>query len=303
MYLRFIPSLSHHTPTMSKLCRSADGTLIYAEAAGNPANPSVVFTHGFALSGIVFDDLFADTRMLKKLYLVRYDLRGYGRSGKPATAAGYASELYAADFAAVAAAFALHLPVYVGWSAGAPIACDICAHLSPMPLSGVIAMSGALCADKAGETLRPLLLEMTPKFHAPDTPTALAVRAEFVDAAFAAPERVPFAVKAAWMGSTVLLTPEVTQAMRAGHRPRQAKLVEFGAQGFPAMVLYGTDDRIQDGRVVAAEARRYFPDLEVAAVEGGSHAVFYDRLDETVGHILPFCLRVSGKDWRSEASR
>ncbi|KAJ7817246.1 hypothetical protein B0H14DRAFT_2374140 [Mycena olivaceomarginata] len=98
-----------------KLLLSSDGTPIYAEASGNPANPSVVFAHGFALSGIVFDKLFSDPRMLEKLYLVRYDVRGHGRSGKPNSAEGYASSLYAADFAAVVAEFSLHMPVFVGW--------------------------------------------------------------------------------------------------------------------------------------------------------------------------------------------
>jgi pimeloyl-ACP methyl ester carboxylesterase len=58
------------TQLTSKLCPSSDGTIIYAEAVGNPTNPSVVFVHGFALSGIVFDKLFADARMIDKLYLV-----------------------------------------------------------------------------------------------------------------------------------------------------------------------------------------------------------------------------------------
>jgi pimeloyl-ACP methyl ester carboxylesterase len=56
--------------SVSTLCLSSDGTPIYAEASGNPANPSVVFAYGFALSGIVFDKLFSDPRMLEKLYLV-----------------------------------------------------------------------------------------------------------------------------------------------------------------------------------------------------------------------------------------
>ncbi|KAJ6488275.1 alpha/beta-hydrolase [Mycena vitilis] len=281
--------------TVSKLCTSSDGTLIYAEASGNPANPSVVFAHGFALSLIVFDELFANGRMLDTLYLVRYDVRGHGRSGKPGDAAGYASSLYAADFAAVAQEFALNMPVFVGWSAGAPICSDICSHISPVPISGVIAMSGALCVATAFKTLKPKLLEMMPKFRSSDANTALTTRVEFVDTVFTNPDKVPFAVKAAWMGSTVLFLPEISTAISTGHKPDQTKLAELGAQGFPAMILYGTEDRIQDGSVAAAEARPHFTDLEVAAIEGGSHSVFYDNLDETIGRILAFCRRVSDK--------
>ncbi|KAJ7821532.1 alpha/beta-hydrolase [Mycena olivaceomarginata] len=280
---------------VSKLVLSSDGTPIYAEASGNPANPSVVFAHGFALSGIVFDKLFSDPRMLEKLYLVRYDVRGHGRSGKPNSAEGYASSLYAADFAAVAAEFSLHMPVFVGWSAGAPIISDICSHISPVPLIGAIALGGALCVATAGKTLKPKLLALLRKFVSPDVATALETRVEFIDACFTDPENVPFADKAAWIGSTVLQLPSVTTAISAGHKPDQTELVALGAQGFPAMILYGTEDQIQDGAVAAAEARPYFTDLEVAAIEGGSHSVFYDNLDETVGHILAFCLRVNGQ--------
>ncbi|KAJ7817275.1 alpha/beta-hydrolase [Mycena olivaceomarginata] len=281
--------------SVSKLCLSSDGAQIYAEASGNPANPSVVFAHGFALSGIVFDKLFSDPRMLEKLYLVRYDVRGHGRSGKPNSAEGYASSLYAADFAAVAAEFSLHMPVFVGWSAGALIISDICSHILPVPLIGAIALSGPLCVATAGKTLKPKLLELLRKFVSPDAATALETRVDFINACFADPENVPFADKAAWIGSTVLQPPSVTTTISAGHKPDQTELVALGAQGFPAMILYGTEDQIQDGAVAAAEARPYFTDLEVAAIESGSHSVFYDNLDETVGRILAFCLRVNGQ--------
>lgn len=46
---------------------------------------------------------------------VRYDMRGHGRSGKPDVSEGYASNLYAADYAAVAEEFQLFRPVFVGW--------------------------------------------------------------------------------------------------------------------------------------------------------------------------------------------
>ncbi|KAJ7503180.1 alpha/beta-hydrolase [Mycena galericulata] len=278
--------------TVSKFCSSTDGTLIYAEASGDPSNPSVVFAHGFLLSGIVFDNLFSDTRVLDKLYLVRYDVRGHGRSGKPSSPEDYASALYAADFSAVAKAFSLEMPVFVGWSAGAPIACDICAHISPVPISGAIAICGSLCTVGASKAVKPKLFELVPKFTTSDTTTFLSARVDFIDVMFSDPDNVPFPVKAAWVGSTVMQNPEITKAILAGHQPDQKKLVELGARGFPAMVLYGTDDQILDGRVAAADARPHFTNLEVVAIEEGSHTPFYDNLDETLDHILSFCLRV-----------
>lgn len=42
-------------------------------------------------------------------------MRGHGQSGKPDTAEGYTSELYAQDFAAVIKAFDVQKPIIVGW--------------------------------------------------------------------------------------------------------------------------------------------------------------------------------------------
>ncbi|KAJ7721456.1 Alpha/Beta hydrolase protein [Mycena metata] len=231
--------------------------------------------------------------MLDKLYLVRYDVRGHGRSGRPTAAEEYVSSLYAADFAAVANEFSLNKPVFVGWSSGAVIASDICSHISPVPLSGVFAMSGPLAVKTAGKTLKPKLRQLISGFLSTDAQTSLNARVEFVDTLFTNPNEVPFPVKAAWIGSTVLQSREIITARLAGHKSEQTKLVELGAEGFPAMMLYGTEEQFQDGSIGAAEARPYFTNLEVVVIEGGSHTVFYDSFEETVGHLLRFCLRVS----------
>lgn len=56
--------------TITKLVKSADGTTIYADATGDSKNPSLVFVHGFALSGVVFDRLFTNKKLLSSFYLV-----------------------------------------------------------------------------------------------------------------------------------------------------------------------------------------------------------------------------------------
>lgn len=63
---------SDSTIPTSKLLKSADGTQIYADAIGNPANPAVVFIHGFSLSSSAFDLVFNDQKWTKGLYLVSY---------------------------------------------------------------------------------------------------------------------------------------------------------------------------------------------------------------------------------------
>ncbi|KAJ7821535.1 hypothetical protein B0H14DRAFT_3146683 [Mycena olivaceomarginata] len=275
-------------PSRNSVCPQAVPP-IYAEASGNPANPSVVFAHGFALSGIVFDKLFSNPRMLEKLYLLSKIRCMRPRAKREAELRRRSRR----DSAYACVCWMQH-PVNPE-SHITLIISNICSHISPVPLVGAIALGGPLCVATAAKTLKPKLLELLRKFVSPDAATALETRVEFIDACFADPENVPFADKAAWIGSTVLQPPAVTAAISVGHKPDQTELVALGAQGFPAMVLYGTEDQIQDGAVAAAEARPYFTDLEVAVIEGGSHSVFYDNLDETVGHILAFFLRINGQ--------
>lgn len=58
-------------PPTVKTLYSLDGTVIYAEAVGDRSKPAIVFLHGFALSSVVFDSLFADPMWTDHAFLVR----------------------------------------------------------------------------------------------------------------------------------------------------------------------------------------------------------------------------------------
>jgi len=104
--------------TVSKLLKSNDGTEIYADAVGDPSNPSIVFIHGFSLSSIAFDSVFSDPKFFENFYLVRYDTRGHGRSGKPEEEEAWQSERLSQDFDAVVTGFELKVPFVAAWSMG-----------------------------------------------------------------------------------------------------------------------------------------------------------------------------------------
>lgn len=50
---------------------SRDGTLIWAEATGDPTKPAVVFIPGFSCTSLAFDKQWYDPQMLSSLYMVR----------------------------------------------------------------------------------------------------------------------------------------------------------------------------------------------------------------------------------------
>jgi pimeloyl-ACP methyl ester carboxylesterase len=110
------PSLSSsQNPTRSTLITTSDGHQIYASSAGDPTKPHIVFLHGTSLSTAVWDDLFSDQKLLKGLYMVRYDMRGHGRSTHVEKPEAYESKLFAEDFERVCKEFGLVRPVFAGW--------------------------------------------------------------------------------------------------------------------------------------------------------------------------------------------
>ena len=118
----------------------------------------------------------------------------------------------------------------------------------------------------------------------------------FVDALVASPaRRIPDATKAAWLGRSVAQEPEATNGVFC--RAQDAtRLLDAGRRGLPLMVLVGAEDALVDSAAVVRELRRHFRNSEAHVVAGGSHALFVDRRDEFVKHLLMFVgrLAVSG---------
>ena len=102
----------------TKTVTSADGTRLHALAAGDPSKPALVLIHGFASSSFAFRAQFANQKLLARVRLVAYDVRGNGRSDKPVEPEAYEGKRLAEDFKAVCDAFGVVRPVVLGWSLG-----------------------------------------------------------------------------------------------------------------------------------------------------------------------------------------
>ncbi|CCL99489.1 uncharacterized protein FIBRA_01507 [Fibroporia radiculosa] len=297
-----------------KTISSSDGTVIYAEAVGDPSNPALVLVHGLNLSAATFDNLFRDRRLLDKLYLVRYDLRGHGRSGKPENAEGYQSRLFADDFAAVASAFRLKNPVQCGWSYGSEfaftilnpllgnlpftgtVASDIMQHLGANTVAGIVYLAALPYVGPIMERVgTPIVLGLLPGLMS-TTDVALYARTKvaFMDSLFVHPEKVDFAVKTSWIGQAILQTPDVSNFILSRSQDPE-KLFEAGRKGLPLLVLNGTADKQVIGDVVVKEMNPYFKDMDVVMVENGAHALFYEHQDEVVTALIKFVERVTAK--------
>lgn len=276
-----------------KVLSSSDNTQIWAEARGNPNGQSLVFVHGMTLSAVVFDKLFEDERLTREFYLVRYDLRGHGRSGKPSNEEGHASSLYADDFVTVCKAFNLNKPIHVGWSLGAAVASDYCQHIDPVPVSGVVYLSGLpYIGPIMGSIGKPSVHGFLPGlFTLDDVVLSRRTTIGFAESVFAHPDQVPFELKCTWMGSAVLQTPNDTRfCITRAQDP--AKLLETAAKGLPLLVISGSADIQTDGDALAREMKQHWKNMEYKMIHGAGHAVFYDSHDETIEAIVAFARRV-----------
>lgn len=61
-------------PENAQIITSSDGVKIYADATGDPTKPGLIFIHGLALSGVVYNDIFASDKYKSSFYLVGVSL-------------------------------------------------------------------------------------------------------------------------------------------------------------------------------------------------------------------------------------
>ena len=78
-------------------------------------NSAIAVVHLVAKTGVRQMFVSADPAMQRAFHLVRYEMRGHGRSGKPLEEKDYASARIAEDFKTVCDAFGVVKPVLVGW--------------------------------------------------------------------------------------------------------------------------------------------------------------------------------------------
>ena len=116
---------------------AVDGVPLNVVTVGNPEHPSIVFVHGIGQSHASFMRQL-DSDLADDYYLVAFDLRGHGNSGKPWLAEAYnRSEVWAQDLDAVLVATKAHKPVVVAWSYGTLVLADYIRHCGTDALRGV----------------------------------------------------------------------------------------------------------------------------------------------------------------------
>ncbi|KAJ4466298.1 Alpha/Beta hydrolase protein [Lentinula aciculospora] len=279
-------SMNHTIPTLdSRLVKSADGCMIYAEATGIPQNPHVVLIHGMTFCGALFDNICSLPQILEKLYIVRYDLRGHGRSGKPETAESHTSGLYADDFMAVTSEFDLQNPILAGWSFGGQVAIDLAANISPLPIAGVFYINSTSIGSVSG---RPIMREiMTLEANVATSAQALTLMRKVC---FGAPGVPPLSFyEDCFMAGIQVMQPYDARrvAMRRYKNP-VPYLTALKEGKVKVFVCYGAADQMLDGTILSKEMQETARYVDIKAIEGGSHVVFMQYPEIVANNLIAF---------------
>ncbi|KAF8885171.1 Alpha/Beta hydrolase protein [Infundibulicybe gibba] len=229
--------------TSNQLLTSADGTHIYAEAAGRapgPGVPTIVFIHGLLVPPTVFDTIFAHDMWARNSYLVRYHVRGQGRSGQPRDEAGWESKRFAEDFEAVMNTFRLDRPFVAGWSLGATSITDVLSFHPPEYLSGIIYIAPIPYIATAHEIGSPTALACIPP---PSQPTSVldfqSAAQNFVSLCSGTGHAFSFALYHMYLGNAIVQPVEATGQLMSRARDERG-LLRAGREGrLPLLFLYG----------------------------------------------------------------
>jgi non-heme chloroperoxidase len=221
---------------LSRTVRSSDGTALHVSMTG-PAEPalSILFVHGLSQSHLTWQRQL-DSGLGPDVRMAALDLRGHGRSEKPAT--GYReSRVWADDLSHVVAELGPAPVVICAWSYGGLVLLDYLRFHGERALAGVILIAAAnrmgAGVDDFGADAAPL------GFTSVDAEESIRSLRQFVRCCRAR-ELLPIE-EATVLGYTVLTPPRVRRAMldRIVDNDDQLR-----ALGVPALIVHGEADQI-----------------------------------------------------------
>ncbi len=116
----------------------AGGVPLNMVTRGDSGRPAIVLIHGLGQSHHSWQAQLTST-LTENYYLVSYDLRGHGNSGKPWEASAYSdSSVWAEDLNRVIVASGAKQPILVGWSYGTLVISDYLRHFPDKSVAGLV---------------------------------------------------------------------------------------------------------------------------------------------------------------------
>ncbi|KAI0368761.1 alpha/beta-hydrolase [Pilatotrama ljubarskyi] len=278
-----------------RIVTSADGTKIIAESTGDSSKPAIVFVHGLSCTSLGWDCQFTDPDLLRDFYLVRYDMRGHGRSDKPKEPQRYESIRFAEDFKAVCDAFGVNKPFLAGWSLGSSVVVDVVAAYGSSFLSGALYVGGGVLSLQKyhPQCFTPFIAGMM-SFLASTDPDDVSRAAEmFVDSLTAPGEQLSYHQKLEWMGGFVA-QPNSVRALSVT-RIQPYEVWEQQARSLPVLIVQGTEDQHCLYENMIRLAKEVYENVEVKLLDGVGHSPAVERPVATNRYIREWTYKIAAK--------
>ncbi|HVI78163.1 MAG TPA: alpha/beta hydrolase, partial [Candidatus Acidoferrum sp.] len=150
-----------------------NGAQLHVVEAGNPNGRPILFLHGVSQCWLQWSRQL-DSKLADHHRLIALDMRGHGRSDKPAT--GYTeAKLWADDVNAVIKSLNLDHPVLSGWSYGPLLSLDYIRHYGEDRIGGLHFIGGVtkLGSEDAMSLLTPEFLGVAGQFLSTEAETCV----------------------------------------------------------------------------------------------------------------------------------
>ncbi|EGN98424.1 hypothetical protein SERLA73DRAFT_169392 [Serpula lacrymans var. lacrymans S7.3] len=285
----------------ARLVTSADGTRIYTDAAGNPSKPSIVFIHGYSLSSIVYDNLFSNPSWREKLFLVRLDMRGHGKSDKPEQESAWTQTKFAEDFDAVVRAYQLRKPLVAAWSCGGAMVADILAFHSSISLAGIVYITPIPYLGFFQHIATDYVLDVIPKLtQKTDVNTFQIASRDFIQGLVSPKHylnRVAFPqrLQQACLGD-VMSQPRTCAAYTLQRSQDEFGLMRAGREGLPMLLINGKDDMLLKSQPLSKLFEKW-KNMEVVNMDTG-HMPWWEAPQAFNDVVLGWIAKVLGGEMK-----
>lgn len=264
------------------------GVRLHVEETGDPSGQPVLFVHGLSQSGLAWHrQLHSD--LARDLRLITLDLRGHGRSERPADAYGDAygdSDLWALDIAAVIRSLELVRPILSGWSYGGVVICDYLSRYGDDGVGG-IQLVGAI--SRLGESVMPYLgqrfLAVLPGLFSTEVDESVAALQTFGRLL----TRDPLPPDEAYriLGIAAETSPRVRQALLSRTLDYDDLLAGLRV---PVLVTHGREEEVVLPSMAEHHAR-ILRNAQTSYYDGVGHAPFVEAPDRFNGELHAFATR------------
>jgi pimeloyl-ACP methyl ester carboxylesterase len=261
-------------PYSFRTVEGTGGVPLNVVTVGDPANPPILMIHGLAQSYLAFEQQFR-SELAKKYFLVAFDLRGHGNSGKPWDRAAYSSDaIWGEDVDRVVKALQLRKPLLLGWSYGTLVSVDYLRYAGPEAVSGVVLVGayGGLTPPPSPSSMPAAMVENRQRQASPD------LTQNYAAARYTARRLTAGEMPQEWLDRTVALAMMLPRTAREGMFMRRVDSRDLLPKLAPVPFLLnvGTED-LSTPEPAARELARQLKNAKVSVYSGVGHSPFVEQ--------------------------